>query len=538
MGQSIHEWSETPGDNATADTGVNWRENQMPSSVNNSARQMMARVAEYLSDTTPNRVSAGTADRYEIIIASQPSAWVDGLRFTFVAHQANTAAALVKVNALADKPLRTKSGQALAAGIIKGGGRYSAIYVGATDECLFDAAGDITRAAVDAAVSSAINVTAQGFGAAQSNTGGSVTAQGVNAAYNNTGGSVTAQGVSAAQSNTGNNVTAQGVSAAYNNTGGNVTAQGFGAAQSNTGDSVTAQGFNAAYNNTGGNVTAQGVSAAENNTGNNVTVQGINAARNNISNAVTAVGYGSAAGRVWSAPVGISGFVAPYSLIVSSHGFGAAGTRFCGVIGGIAPPTPAFINREYSFVVIDSNTIAFFGNQIGPITAAGTSATVAKNTLVITGSSAFGHNANPEKPDQVMLGGSNVVEVKTPGVVVPGQFTTALLPPAANHDGGIAFDTTRNILVVSQNGVWSSGAVWNGTGTPPIGTSIYLHDKSTLVMGHHLTGGHIGIGGAIGEFSFNPAGTSGNYPGTTWAVTSFCIDTGQPRINCLVTRIS
>lgn len=44
---SISEWSTTPADNASAATGINWAEGQAPSTVNDSARQMMADVAAW-----------------------------------------------------------------------------------------------------------------------------------------------------------------------------------------------------------------------------------------------------------------------------------------------------------------------------------------------------------------------------------------------------------------------------------------------------------------------------------------------------------
>ena len=43
----IGQWSTTPANNATAATAINWAEGQPPSSVNDSARQMMADVAAW-----------------------------------------------------------------------------------------------------------------------------------------------------------------------------------------------------------------------------------------------------------------------------------------------------------------------------------------------------------------------------------------------------------------------------------------------------------------------------------------------------------
>ena len=40
-------WSRTAASNSTADSNVNWAEGQAPSSVNDSARAMMASLAGY-----------------------------------------------------------------------------------------------------------------------------------------------------------------------------------------------------------------------------------------------------------------------------------------------------------------------------------------------------------------------------------------------------------------------------------------------------------------------------------------------------------
>lgn len=44
---SLWQWSTTPANNATAATNINWAEGQAPSTVNDSARQMMADVATW-----------------------------------------------------------------------------------------------------------------------------------------------------------------------------------------------------------------------------------------------------------------------------------------------------------------------------------------------------------------------------------------------------------------------------------------------------------------------------------------------------------
>ena len=61
---ALYQWSQTPASNASAGS-INWAEGQFPSSVNDSARQMMADVAVYMADSqfynqgqTPTYISA------------------------------------------------------------------------------------------------------------------------------------------------------------------------------------------------------------------------------------------------------------------------------------------------------------------------------------------------------------------------------------------------------------------------------------------------------------------------------------------------
>lgn len=133
---SIWSWSKTAADNDDADSSIVWLENQAPSTVNNSARQMMGRVAELLEDAAPLRASTGAANVYSVTINSAPGGWVNGMRFSFRAHQANTSSAIVSVNGYATKPLRRRSGVALAPGEIDSGAPLTCVYVQSTDEVL------------------------------------------------------------------------------------------------------------------------------------------------------------------------------------------------------------------------------------------------------------------------------------------------------------------------------------------------------------------------------------------------------------------
>lgn len=104
---SIYSWSLTASDNDDADNTVNWLENQLPNTVNNSARAMMARVAELLKDLGGSTTASGTANAIVLTAASPFDTLTDGLIVSFKAALSNTSATVtIAVNGLASKPIR------------------------------------------------------------------------------------------------------------------------------------------------------------------------------------------------------------------------------------------------------------------------------------------------------------------------------------------------------------------------------------------------------------------------------------------------
>lgn len=108
---SILDWSTTAGDNGSADSGINFAEFQNPNTVNDSARQLMARIKSWILDTgKPHTTTGATANTYEVTIDSAVDALADGLTFYVLPHQTNTGAATLKLGAFAAKPWRPKPG--------------------------------------------------------------------------------------------------------------------------------------------------------------------------------------------------------------------------------------------------------------------------------------------------------------------------------------------------------------------------------------------------------------------------------------------
>lgn len=127
----VEDWDTTAANNATADSNINWAENQNPSTVNNSARAEMAAVAAWLRTMAAYGTVGGTADAITLTTSQTPSALGPAL-VGFIATGTNTGAVTLNRDSLGAKPLRAVSGSALAAGEIITGRFYLAAYTTAS----------------------------------------------------------------------------------------------------------------------------------------------------------------------------------------------------------------------------------------------------------------------------------------------------------------------------------------------------------------------------------------------------------------------
>ncbi len=102
---SIFDWSTTAGNNATSDADINWSEGQFPSTVNDSARQMMGRQAEWLKDNGV-LVASGTASAIAVTANSNVTTPPHGMSLAFRALSSNTGATTLSVNGGAGLTIR------------------------------------------------------------------------------------------------------------------------------------------------------------------------------------------------------------------------------------------------------------------------------------------------------------------------------------------------------------------------------------------------------------------------------------------------
>ncbi|WP_375614848.1 phage tail protein, partial [Bartonella sp. AC535YNZD] len=108
---TIYDWSLRAADNTRCDASINWSEGQHPSSVKKSARVMMQRVKEYLSDTGGELEGIVTNDHVQqtsvirLASTSQFLEYKNGIVLRFMATGRNVGATTIVLNDLAGKPV-------------------------------------------------------------------------------------------------------------------------------------------------------------------------------------------------------------------------------------------------------------------------------------------------------------------------------------------------------------------------------------------------------------------------------------------------
>lgn len=127
---TLYKWSQTASADATADSTINWAEGQAPSSINDSARAMMAATAKYRDDIAGAIVTSGTATAYTVSSyqAFDSLAHLNGQAIAFTPHITNGDTVTLNVDLLGNRPLRPSPGVELVAGTLIQGTPYTAIY--------------------------------------------------------------------------------------------------------------------------------------------------------------------------------------------------------------------------------------------------------------------------------------------------------------------------------------------------------------------------------------------------------------------------
>jgi microcystin-dependent protein len=130
MSLPFYNWSKVAANNANADSTVNWNEGQSPSSVNDSARAMMASTAAFRDDIAGAIVTAGTSTAYTVSSYQvfDTLAHLAGQMIAFTPHTTQTGTCTLNVDGLGAKPLRSAPSVELQSGTLIQGTPYTAVY--------------------------------------------------------------------------------------------------------------------------------------------------------------------------------------------------------------------------------------------------------------------------------------------------------------------------------------------------------------------------------------------------------------------------
>lgn len=144
-------WSTTAANNASADPAVNWAEGQAPSSVNDSARAMMASVAKWRDDLY-GLTTGGSSTAFTVTSNATyaTAAAMSGAIFTIIPHTTSGASPTLAVDGLTARAINLSTGVAIPTGALVEDTPYLVKYVHATTEfILLGAVGKNTLAALD-----------------------------------------------------------------------------------------------------------------------------------------------------------------------------------------------------------------------------------------------------------------------------------------------------------------------------------------------------------------------------------------------------
>ncbi len=157
---TIYDWSKLPDTtNGNIDPNINFQEFQLPQTVNNSNRAMMARLAELISDSAPKRSTTGTVNAYDMTMDAVGSAYKDGEIYVGRIHAAPTGASTLDINGRGSKAFRPIPGVEFDVGDLIDGQVFLAYYDLALDTILCTNTGYHVRATASGVNLQAITAT-------------------------------------------------------------------------------------------------------------------------------------------------------------------------------------------------------------------------------------------------------------------------------------------------------------------------------------------------------------------------------------------
>lgn len=130
-------WSLTANSNGSADSSINFAEGQVPGSLNNSARALMAAVKGFSNQILGAKTTGGSANAQTFTsdsVAAISTAYAAGMGFVFKAGYTNSGACTFNVDGVGAKSIKKGGAQAaLAANDIVANGIYFVVYEASGD---------------------------------------------------------------------------------------------------------------------------------------------------------------------------------------------------------------------------------------------------------------------------------------------------------------------------------------------------------------------------------------------------------------------
>jgi hypothetical protein len=134
MASGVWAWSTTASQNATADDDINFREQQAPSTLNNSARAVMAALKKWWLDLGGTLDTSGADTAYTLTTNQGISTLTDGATVACRMHATNGTSPTLAVDGTAAKAITTAPGVAVAAGFLPAGTIQRFTYDAGDDE--------------------------------------------------------------------------------------------------------------------------------------------------------------------------------------------------------------------------------------------------------------------------------------------------------------------------------------------------------------------------------------------------------------------
>lgn len=127
---TLFRWSSVASTNATADATINWAEGQAPSSVNDSARAMMAAVKKWCNDIGGTLQTAGTSTAYTVSTNQgfTTTALMDTAQLNLLFHATNGANPTLNVDGLGAIPITIDGTNPPPVGSLVAGTPYVFVY--------------------------------------------------------------------------------------------------------------------------------------------------------------------------------------------------------------------------------------------------------------------------------------------------------------------------------------------------------------------------------------------------------------------------